>query len=116
MNLANEVLYLVSCIVKLFVVLHDLAFERCSQPVRQFVYSDLTVIGIWSSRLFELAGLLLHWTVGWSGTVDRKASNFVLNGTTDLDNGKDTSRTARGRRLKHLAPLTARLDSATRLT
>ena len=79
-------------------------------------YKNLITIGIWSRRLFELAGLLLVWTVGWSGMVDRKLSNFVLNGMTELGTVNPVSLTSRGRRLKSFAPLTARLPSITLLT
>ena len=73
-------------------------------------------MGIWSSKLFDRAGLLLVWTVGWSEIVDKKLSSFVLNGITDFVSGRTVFRTSQGRRLNSLAPLTARLASLARLT
>ena len=95
-----------------------MAFERCPQPISCSLgdYSDRIEKGIWSSRLFVLAGLLLFWTVGWSGMEERKLSSFDLKGITDFVVERTVSLTSLGSRLKILAPLTARLASLDFLT
>ena len=110
-------LYLVSCIFKFkSFYMTWLSSGALNQYNIVLLYNDLTVIGIWSIRLFVSAGLLLLWTVGWSGMKDRKLSSFVLNGITKFDIGRAVSLMSYGRRLNSLAPLTGRLGSLAFLT